>query len=117
MVDDDKAVRDLIVACLSRAGYTVTEAAHGLDAILDARDIDLVITDVLMPKMSGLELAAYLRQHNPLTRVLVISGYMDYSLDQIPGFRGTVAFLAKPFPAPVLLAKVRELIEENRPAE
>lgn len=97
VVDDEPLVRRFLRVCLSKAGYQVLEAQQGVDAILLARGVDLVITDVLMPQMNGYELAAYLTQITGIDRVLVISGGAAQDLERVPGFARPNWFLPKPF--------------------
>jgi CheY-like chemotaxis protein len=114
-VEDDDAVRFFTSAILRRAGYHVVEAADGREALEKFRtqnlSCNLVVTDVIMPEMSGSQLADELRAWRPGLRVLFISGYTDNSIDAedlaVPG----TAFLAKPFASEPLAGKVRELLD------
>ena len=96
------------------AGYAVIEAADGEQAVELATQhdgqIDLVVTDVVMPGMSGREAADTIRLLRPETRVLYMSGYTDDDILRHGVLRGLVAFLPKPFTPDVLLARVRELL-------
>lgn len=109
LVDDDPFVRQMVAAILSREGFTVLSAQDGVDAIEQSRafpgHIDLLLSDVLMPRMDGLALAVKVAAERPATRCLMISGH-------IPGDRlpSTVNFLAKPFTPTVLVAKVRQVL-------
>ena len=113
VAEDEEAVRRLTTAALRRGGYTVLEARSGPEALaVHARFRDriaLLVTDVVMPKMSGLELAARLSQLQPDLKVLCVSGYSAEAV----GAKGPIAwpFLAKPFLLTVLLAKVRDVLD------
>lgn len=103
IVDDDPEVREILAETLLEFGYGVVQAASGEEAlpILGARqDIDLVITDVRMPGMSGLELVEHARAFSPSLRVILISGYF---LPQPIAVR----FLKKPFHMHELASAVR----------
>jgi PAS domain S-box-containing protein len=113
LVEDEDDVRDLTAEILRENGYTVLDARAGEEAkaIADRRGgmIDLLITDVVMPRMGGRELADHIWRRHPQLRVLYISGYAA------PEFEGgrvtpTGDFLSKPFPVEALLLKVREVL-------
>ena len=117
LVEDEPVLRSLAERTLREQGYVVHAAENGLAALALARampgTIDLVITDVVMPEMSGPVLATRIGAIQPAARVLYVSGYAD---DTISGYRlaPTSAFLAKPF-TPVSLAwKVREVLDGVR---
>ncbi len=113
VAEDNGSVRGLIAAILKEYGYLVLEAATGNDAVLLAErhpgSIDLLVADVQMPGMSGLELAKQLSQLEPNMRVLFASGYGEGVTAEttlsIPG----VSYLQKPFAPVALAAKVREM--------
>ncbi len=109
VVEDEAAVRKLAVRVLERAGCTVLAAENGADAlrVIEAHDgeIDLVVTDMVMPDMGGRELALHLRRQRPGLPVLFMSGYDEELLaDSI----ADSAFLAKPFTPAALTAAVAE---------
>ena len=114
MVEDDELVRQISVLTLERQGYHVLVARDGAEALARAQEyqgpIHLLITDMIMPRVSGQELAESMRTLFPHLRVLYISGYTD----QGPARRGVVdpdaCFLQKPFMATALAAKVRETL-------
>jgi len=117
VLEDEKSVRHLSVRVLRQLGYDVLEAAHGDDAkrLIAQRNgtpgIDLLLTDMVMPEISGRHFADWLARTSPETKVIFISGYLEESLH--PGDRrdpGT-SFLAKPFSADELASKVRELLD------
>jgi PAS domain S-box-containing protein len=116
IVEDESSVRAIMRRILTGAGYTVLEASHGRDALrlvaelADRGGVDLVVTDVVMPEMSGREFAQALAARHPGIRLLFMSGYTDDEILrrglQIPD----VAFLEKPFTAERLLAVLRAAV-------
>ena len=114
LVDDEEGVRKLMQAVLNDGGYTVIEAANGSAALAayekNSHKIDLVLTDVVMPQMSGMELGERLAEKNPDLPLLYMSGYRDSPVNSPPG-QPAKAFLNKPFTPDTLLAKVREVLD------
>ncbi len=115
VAEDEDGVRDLLRKVLTEFGYTVLAARHGRDALAtaDARagDIALLVTDVVMPEMSGRELAETLYRARPELKVLFISGYTDDEVLQ-RGIDGRdTAFMRKPFTAGDLVRRVRALLD------
>ncbi|NKE61014.1 response regulator [Lentzea sp. PSKA42] len=110
LAEDDSQVRAVTRRLLERSGYAVIEARNGLQALnlVDTHhDIDLVVTDVVMPKMGGPELVAELRRTRPGVAVLYVSGYTtEETLDD------TAVLLAKPYAEAELLDLVRKLLDE-----
>ncbi len=111
VVEDEKAVRKLAVRVLERAGCTVLSAENGADAlrVIEEYDgqIDLVVTDMVMPDMGGRELAVHLRRGNPRLPLLFMSGYDE---DLLADSFDDSGFLAKPFtPAALTAGVVRAL--------
>jgi CheY-like chemotaxis protein len=115
--DDDSAVRKLLIELLRLRAYRVLEAPDGRRAIEVAKAhrgrIDLLITDLVMPELGGVELARRLRVHLPDLRVLYVSGYTDDPglLSGTPGERAL--FLAKPFMPADLVRAVHELLQDQ----
>jgi PAS domain S-box-containing protein len=113
IAEDNEGVRALTVRILVGAGYRVLEGCDGVDALDTLRSfpepVDLLISDVMMPRMNGSELTAQFQQIQPGTPILLISGYMDEEMVQI-AFNEPDAILAKPFTPDSLLSRVRELI-------
>jgi signal transduction histidine kinase/CheY-like chemotaxis protein len=114
VVEDDGGVRRLLVRTLESGGYRVTAAADGVEAlerIAGAEaSTDLLVSDVVMPRLSGLELARQLRAKNPRLRVLLISGFPERIADDAaPSYAD--GFLQKPFAPREILEKVREVLE------
>jgi CheY-like chemotaxis protein len=119
VVEDDARTRKLAVEALRGFGYRVLHAADGIEALQRVSEagvaIDLLLTDVIMPRQSGVELAAVMRRSRPGLRVLFTSGYTDRHLVGSEGIQPTDHFLAKPFTIQALARKVREVLD--RPAE
>jgi two-component system cell cycle sensor histidine kinase/response regulator CckA len=115
VAEDEDGVRELLRKALTESGYTVLTARHGRDALMVAGErsagIDLLITDVVMPEMSGRELAETLLDRNPEVKVLYISGYTDDEVLQ-RGVRGReIGLLRKPFTAEDLVRRAREILD------
>jgi two-component system, cell cycle sensor histidine kinase and response regulator CckA len=122
VVEDEAAVRNVVVRSLRSRGYEVLEARHGEDALLVAErhnaPIHLVVTDVVMPNMNGTELFHHLRRWYPRMRVLFISGYARSAIPPEALEEGTgAAFLAKPFTIEQLLVEVRRMTQQPRRQE
>ena len=117
LVEDEEAVRLIISAGLRRQGYTVIDTSSPVAAIelfeRHAEEIDLLVTDVVMPIMSGPALAQRLVVIRPALRVLFISGYTGMTSPEM--HNPHVGFLNKPFQMSVLAARVREML--SRPAK
>jgi PAS domain S-box-containing protein len=114
LVEDEDAVRSLAREVLRRHGYVVLEARHGVDAVRMAErhtdDIHLMVTDLVMPHMSGRDLAERLASVRPKMKVLFMSGYTDHAVmhrDLTPGF----AFIQKPFTPQVFARTVRSVLD------
>jgi two-component system, cell cycle sensor histidine kinase and response regulator CckA len=118
LVEDEPALRLLVVTMLEEAGYRVLQAGNGLDAIALAErhrgDIDLLLTDVVMPRLSGPELAQKLRGLRPGLEVLFMSGYNDSRLIHRGVEEANINLLVKPFTPDELVMKVEELTGANR---
>lgn len=114
LVDDDSQVRQFLKTALLRGGYQVLDARHGPAAIAIAMrhtgSIDLLVTDMLMPEMSGQELADSLRTVTPDLPVLYLSG-MDSSHQMASTPKNCDTFVQKPFRLPELLSKIREILD------
>ncbi|MDQ6809203.1 MAG: ATP-binding protein [Verrucomicrobiota bacterium] len=115
VLEDDVSVRHISVRVLRSLGYDVIEAANGDDAqrLIHARNgakIHLLLTDMVMPQMSGRDFAAWLGTTSPHTKVVFVSGYLDESL-QVGAAGGDVFFLPKPFDPEQLAGKIREALD------
>ena len=115
VAEDDPGIRSLVMRMLSSRGYTVLLAENGEEAIEVLRErgdeIDLLVTDVVMPKVSGPEVVEWLDTAQPDLRTLFVSGYVD---DRLPAHRldqRKARYLAKPFTSRSLCETVRELLD------
>jgi CheY-like chemotaxis protein len=114
VVEDADALRDLTRRILSEAGYQVVEARNGVQAVrILARQgpVDLLLSDIVMPGMSGRDLALRLREKDPEIPILFMSGYTDDAL--LGGDFPTTRLLSKPFDAEQLLRAVREELDRS----
>lgn len=115
LVEDDEEVRSLVRMILLRHGYGVLEARDGEHALTVAdeysRPIHLLVTDVIMPRMGGRELAERFAETHPDTRVLIMSGHTDEAIMRRDVFGPDTVFLRKPFSPDELLRKVREALD------
>ncbi|MCS6897928.1 MAG: PAS domain S-box protein [Nitrospira sp.] len=120
LVEDDPGVRGLVQETLRMNGYHVLVARHGIEALLvgtkHAGPIHLLITDVVMPQMSGPEVADKLTELRPEAKVLYMSGYPDHPVFKKGEVNPETNFLQKPFTPAVLAQKVRELLDHARVA-
>jgi signal transduction histidine kinase/ActR/RegA family two-component response regulator len=118
VAEDEDSLRRMIGFALRQQGYTVLEARNGPDALRKSqeltRPLDLLVTDVAMPQMSGRELAQQLTGRFPGVKVLYISGYTDDVVLRHGLEEAKVNFLHKPFPLTVLARKVREVLDSGR---
>jgi PAS domain S-box-containing protein len=119
VLEDEVGVRHLSVRVLRNLGYEVLEAAHGDDAKRlitqrGAKKIDLLLTDMVMPEISGRHFANWLHQTSPQTKVIFISGYLEESLHPHDRREPGMSFLAKPFNADELARKVRAVLDADR---
>ena len=115
LVEDEDGVRALIRQVLHKHGYTVLEARHGGEALLQCERhhgvIDLLLTDVVLEQMGGPELAKRLSVIRPDMKVLYISGYTDDAILHHGILSPGTAFLQKPFTTEALARKIRQVLE------
>ena len=118
VVEDEQAVRSLILRLLGQQGYGVLEASDGDEAlrtVIQAPNaIHLLITDLVMPRLGGFELAQRLRGQWPQLKVLYMSGYSDDTLLRQEGLPVGADFLQKPFTPDALSRKVREVLDKPK---
>lgn len=115
LVEDEEGLRALNARGLASRGYTVFEASNGVDAIevLDKRgEVDLVVSDVVMPEMDGPTLLKELRRRNPKLKVIFVSGYAEEAFQKNLPEQEQYEFLAKPFTLKQLVSKVKETMAE-----
>ena len=117
LVEDDQALRILVVTVLDKYGYTVIEAIDGDDALARFNEhkesITLLITDVVMPKRSGIEVFEEIKKFSPEMKALFMSGYSK-DITRVKGILNTsVNFLQKPVSPNTLLKKVREILDHK----
>jgi PAS domain S-box-containing protein len=120
VVEDDEAIRNLVRVALQSHGYTVLEAADGAAGLRISQDwcapIHLLVTDMIMPGISGRQLATTLVAARPDLKVLFFSGYTEDSMLRNGLLRPGIAFLQKPFTPTVLARKVRDTLDsQNKP--
>jgi len=111
LVEDEEGIRNLAGSFLTGNGYTVLPAGDGIEALdlaqHHAQTVDLLVTDMVMPKLNGRELVRQLVRSTPRMRILYISGYSN----QEQGLEETASYLAKPFSMEQLARKVREVLD------
>lgn len=117
VAEDDRAVRKVVIKTLQSHGYNVLEAAHPLEAVAMSEanpgDIDLLITDVVMPEMNGQLLAERVLDLQPSARVVYISGYpQDHLGDEVLSSGDTI-FIPKPVKTSALAVRVRQILDEG----
>ena len=120
VADDEPTVRGYVVAILRNAGFEILEAADGLEALALVKsvegDLDLLLTDMRMPRMDGLGLARAVREMDPHMPILYISGYpADMEPERLRNPKGC-GFLDKPFRPKALLEAVRKCLGPDQVA-
>jgi PAS domain S-box-containing protein len=114
-VEDEESVRELVRDYLSGTGYKVLEAVDGAQALEIAAahkgSIEILVTDVVMPRLSGRELASRLIAQRPNIRVLYISGYTDDSIFRNGVLEGDAAYLQKPFNLKTIAQRIRDVLD------
>ncbi|HTA06840.1 MAG TPA: ATP-binding protein [Solirubrobacteraceae bacterium] len=117
LVEDEEVLRDVTCRILTAAGYKVIVAADGLDALGVAathpEHIDVLLSDVVMPRLNGPQLAEQLLAKHPSTRVLLMSGFAEPILDRGGHLGEGVTLIEKPFSGPALLTKLAQVIERQ----
>ena len=116
IIDDEAEVREILKMHLESADYMVIEAQDGEDAINKMREganllqVGLIITDIRMPKVNGVEAIDYLRTNAPSKPILVLTGYPDTDLAISLFKKGVKEYLVKPIEKKVLLEKVQKVL-------
>jgi two-component system cell cycle sensor histidine kinase/response regulator CckA len=115
VVEDEDRIRSLVRTILVRYGYVVLDAQSGADALILCEEfpgnIDLLLTDVVMPRMSGRQLAERLHSLRPEMKTLYMSGYMNDAVVRHGVLEKTIAFIQKPITPEALARKIREVLE------
>lgn len=114
-VEDEALVRMLIVEALESSGYEVLEAGDGeaaLAMVHDVPDIDVIVTDIRMPRMDGFSLALAARRLRPEVGLLFMTGYSEAS---VPGELASIRLLQKPFDPSEVVVAVKKIIERHLP--
>jgi CheY-like chemotaxis protein len=115
LVEDESAVLSSVRRLLEWHGYTVLEARNGAEALkvyeAHEENIDLVLTDVVMPEMGGHELVELLRARRPDLRVLFMSGYAERAFTSIGSIPAGTGYLEKPFTVETLMRRLREVLD------
>jgi CheY-like chemotaxis protein len=121
VVEDEQVVRNLVCRVLGQAGYTVLSAENGEQALRLAAEftgwLDLVITDIVMPRINGRELADRLCRICPGVQVLYVSGYTNDQLSRHGVLDPGLAYMQKPFTPALLLARVQSLLGRSAGSE
>jgi PAS domain S-box-containing protein len=121
LVEDDNTVRELAVFSLVSQGYRIVTANDGLDALRTVEDypnrIDMLLTDVVMPNLDGIDLANIVRVRYPDIKILFMSGYSGESFSERSGLREDTFLLQKPYTPTSLVRKVREVLDRARVSE
>ena len=117
LVEDEESTRNFARTVLQRAGYSVIETDNGLEALEKAKElqgsIDLVFTDIVMPKMGGKELSEKLSNIYPQIKFLFTSGYLSDRVDRDDKIFTDGRFIDKPYDIPVVLSKIRQLLDSR----
>ena len=118
LVEDDEQVRAFIRMLLSTNGYEVLEASTGAEGLeiaeKNSADIDLLLSDMLLPELSGFDLAQKVLELRPQTKVLFMTGYVEGDIVQRCISELGASFLDKPFQPANLLSRVQEAIDSAR---
>jgi two-component system, cell cycle sensor histidine kinase and response regulator CckA len=117
LVEDEEGLRGLNARGLRSRGYTVVEASNGVEALEmfeeQNREIDLVVSDVVMPEMDGPTLLKEMRALNPELKIIFVSGYAEEAFEKSLPENQQFAFLPKPFALSALIEKVKETMAPN----
>lgn len=118
IAEDNDQVRRMLVKALSNAGFDVLECADGMQALrtLETRPVDIVVTDIEMPRMDGYHLLQWVRQHRPMVPCVVISGMLSPQMEARCHQLGARTCVPKPLDVSSLMTHVRALTKHRRPA-
>lgn len=117
LVEDEPAIRAMVAESLQQQGYSVLVANDGIDALEQVAGfngtINLLLTDVVMPRLGGMDLARQLRANFPKLRVILTSGYVHGGIGELSEFGQNVIAIAKPYTPGQILAGVREMLDRE----
>ena len=117
IVEDETNVREFAREALQNSGYKILEAKNGLEALEvlkdKAKEIDLIISDVVMPKMGGQELSEEVQKRYPDMKIIMMSGYTDSQIIRTGAESHSVNFIYKPFSIKTISKKVREILDRQ----
>ncbi|MEL7189293.1 MAG: response regulator [Pseudomonadota bacterium] len=118
LAEDDEAMRTYLERALANAGYEVSSVDRGTEAVplLEAEDFDLLLSDIVMPEMDGIELAQRCAEVSPATKVMFITGFAAVSL-RASREQPHAKVLSKPFHLRDLVLEVERVFEEQRQAK
>lgn len=118
LVEDDKSVINVVSKLLRRLGYTVHTASSGIDALLKYKNsleiFDLVLTDIIMPEMSGIEMATQIIELQPDMEILFSSGYSEDYIESMEDFKGSYHFISKPYNIKNLAELIQRILTGKR---
>jgi two-component system cell cycle sensor histidine kinase/response regulator CckA len=117
LVEDEDSVRQIVRTVLEQNGYTVLECRNGAEALgtfaRDPEGVDLLITDMVLPGMSGMEIAEAINRKRPGVGIMVMSGYGDSEAGMLGGLSAPGLFIQKPFRSETLLRNVRKVLKRE----
>lgn len=119
VVDDEDTIRKVMRLTLVKAGYDVVEAAHGGEgiAVIGSDDnmlmVDVILCDIRMPKINGLEAIAFFQQQYPSVPIIVVTGFPDQKMAMDLLNRGIFSYLVKPVEQDMLLGTVQRAMEQR----
>jgi PAS domain S-box-containing protein len=117
LVEDEPSVREVASRILARNGYTVVTATNGADALRKCGEhqgrFDLIVTDIVMPEMGGVELSRRVRESQPNARILFTSGYTEDAVQRRSFLEPGAQFLEKPFTPTRLIQRAREVLDSR----
>jgi two-component system cell cycle sensor histidine kinase/response regulator CckA len=118
LAEDDPLVRSMVANVLTDQGYTVLQASNGDEALRLAQEqgqrrVDLLLTDIVMPQMGGVELARRISDIRPQTKIILTSGYSDEPIFRNGTLDSKIEFIQKPFIPAALASKVRDVLDRN----
>lgn len=119
VVEDDKDIQELVEEILKAEGYVVLTAANGLEGyeLFKTNQVDLIILDVMMPKMDGYQMAKLVRQRDEKVPIIMLTA-LEGEYDEIKGFEiGVDDYITKPFSFNILIKRVKAIIRRNEKEE